>query len=317
MGLRMNRWGCIALLVALLSTANASANRFSEFTVHSVVVVRDSLAGLVWQKTIATTKTWEQALAHCEGSPAAGRGDWRLPNKKELSTLVDFSASNPASSFPEMSNATFWSSTPYKGDLAKAWYVRFSDGRIYREAKTTEYSVLCVRTPLRDNGNGTIRDSARGITWTKCAVGQTFDPPSNTCTGNATGVKYCETDDNTCNDGVAGGLVSSGPLFDACDTSNSAGHTDWRVPTIQELRGLILCSNGHVVDGDYPAQCSDGSGDFTTPALDTSLFPNASSWYWSSASYVGSSGFAWNVTFNNGTTGNGSKSSTGSVLCVR
>ena len=52
-----------------------------------------------------------------------------------------------------------------------------------------------------------------------------------------------------------------------------------------ELKALIKCSNGDVVGGDYPARCSDGDGDFTTPAINTNLFSNfPNTWFWTSAS---------------------------------
>ena len=64
-------------------------------------------------------------------------------------------------------------------------------------------------------------------------------------------------------------------------TLNLCGYTDWRLPTKEELQG-ILASSG-------------------SPRIDTAWFPNTQeSFYWSSSPYVGNSDDAWNVNFVNG-----------------
>ena len=320
----MIKFAWIGLVLGLLIPGTSWADgRFTESTVHSTAIVTDSLTSLVWQKAATTDKTWEEALVYCEASTAGGTGDWRLPTKKELVSLVDFSTSSPASEFPELSSSTtyFWSSTTYKGAITKAWDTRFSDGRTYYSTKSDTQSALCVRSPLRDNGNGTITDSAKGITWMKCAQGMTFNADSNTCEDSNSTFQYCDAQDNSCNGGVSGNLLDGGgnsEAWDTCNTSEFAGHTDWRVPTKEELKGLISCSNGHVVDGDYPARCSDDDGDFTTPAIDTTLFSNfPNTYFWTSASYVDNSFYAWSVGFNYGTIYGRSKDLSRSVVCVR
>jgi hypothetical protein len=320
----MIKFAWIGLVFGLLVPGTSWADgHFTESTVHSAAIVTDSLTGLIWQKAAATDKTWEEALAYCEASTAGGTGDWRLPTKKELVSLVDFATSSPASEFPDISSSTtyFWSSTTYKGAITKAWGTRFSDGRTYYSTKSESQPALCVRSPLRDNSNGTITDSAKGITWMKCAQGMTFNAESNTCEGSNSTFQYCDWNNNSCNGGVSDGLLDGGgnsEAWDTCNTLEFAGHTDWRVPTKEELGGLISCSNGHVVDGDYPARCSDGDGDFTTPAIDTSLFSNFSStWFWTSASYADNSLGAWHVYFFDGNVYGYLKDTSRSVVCVR
>lgn len=60
--------------------------------------------------------TWKDALAAAqEQSEFAGKDDWRLPNIKELSTIVEYSCYDPAidlASFPDTPSAVFWSNTP-------------------------------------------------------------------------------------------------------------------------------------------------------------------------------------------------------------
>lgn len=121
-------------------------------------IVTDSTTGLIWQKNYraysandASTKTtWQQALQYCEALEYAGYNDWRLPNKNELASLLDFSKSSaPYSYFPGgITSGNFWTSTTFSA-YAKdgyAWRVDFSTGFVEGNTKTgTMYSVICVR----------------------------------------------------------------------------------------------------------------------------------------------------------------------------
>ncbi|MBT3278210.1 MAG: DUF1566 domain-containing protein [Phycisphaerales bacterium] len=53
--------------------------------------ISDNATGLIWtQKTSAKSMDWPAALKYAEGRSFAGQSDWRLPNIKELQTLVDY-----------------------------------------------------------------------------------------------------------------------------------------------------------------------------------------------------------------------------------
>lgn len=54
--------------------------------------VMDQATGLMWQKADSSgALNWEEALAYAENLELAGYRDWRLPNAKELHSLVDYS----------------------------------------------------------------------------------------------------------------------------------------------------------------------------------------------------------------------------------
>lgn len=56
--------------------------------------ITDNATNLTWmQSDSGSGMNWEAALAYCEGSSAAGYDDWRLPNVKELQSIVDYSRS--------------------------------------------------------------------------------------------------------------------------------------------------------------------------------------------------------------------------------
>ncbi|KJR41397.1 protein of unknown function DUF1566 [Candidatus Magnetoovum chiemensis] len=90
----------------------------------SETVVKDLNTGLMWQQDNAVQSgadyqfTWQEALSYCESLSLAGYSDWRLPNVKELQSIVDYTNSDPAIdtsvfTFNETSGAVsyFWSST--------------------------------------------------------------------------------------------------------------------------------------------------------------------------------------------------------------
>ena len=117
---------------------------FESTTVNSNVIVTDTETGLTWQKTYSTDKkTWQEALDYCENLNYAGT-DWRLPNKNELMSLVNYEKSI-ASNFPGISNNQFWSSSTNANNIAYAWSVSFSSGYAYSTDKSDTYYVRCIR----------------------------------------------------------------------------------------------------------------------------------------------------------------------------
>lgn len=115
-------------------------------------IVRDSVTGLVWQKTYKdNVKTFADALSTCENLEYAGKSDWRLPNKNELASLTNYGKYHPASDFPEMPNRSFRTSSsdakksPTTDDWKNAWYVTFYDGIVNFGGKSNSDIVRCVR----------------------------------------------------------------------------------------------------------------------------------------------------------------------------
>ncbi len=56
----------------------------------------EGLSGTTCQTGSAHTFTWANALVYAEASTFANHADWRLPNVKELSTLVEDCRTSPA-----------------------------------------------------------------------------------------------------------------------------------------------------------------------------------------------------------------------------
>jgi uncharacterized protein DUF1566 len=56
--------------------------------------ISDKATGLMWQKDDNKKgMDWEEALSYAENTELAGYSDWRLPNAKELQSIVDYSRS--------------------------------------------------------------------------------------------------------------------------------------------------------------------------------------------------------------------------------
>lgn len=66
----------------------------NDFQDNSDGTITDNETGLMWmQDDNGEGVTWEEALAYAEGFEFAGYSDWRLPNVKELQSIVDYTRS--------------------------------------------------------------------------------------------------------------------------------------------------------------------------------------------------------------------------------
>ncbi|MGD9971511.1 MAG: alpha/beta fold hydrolase [Desulfatirhabdiaceae bacterium] len=229
-----------------------------------------------------------------------GHSDWRLPTIKELAFIVDRSIPYPGPTihtayFPNTAASWYWSSTTYANHTNYAWSVYFFYGYDDYGNKTNSNYVRAVRggqsgsfgnsvigsfetanTPaiqnaepaggFVDNGDGTVTDSSTGLTWQQ-------ETPDNAMTWK-NALAYCE------------GL-------------SLGGHSDWRLPTINELRSLV----------DYSRY---------NRAINTTYFPDtAASWYWSSTTYASNTYLAWFVDFSYGYGNKYNKSNNYYVRAVR
>lgn len=252
--------------------------------------VTDYNTGLMWQKqTDNNTYNWYQAAGAydvtynsnskdvCGELALGGHADWRLPTKKELLTIVDYSVSNPGPTidpahFPHTHASAHWTSTAYVHSPDYAWYVGFYDGSAYGNDYWEDFVtyVRCVRggqsqASFSDNLNGTVTDSNTGLIWAQ---------------------------------GEAGSMVWDAALS-YCEGLDLVGRTDWRLPNIKELESLTDDMGYDIaIDTTFfsDAQASD---------------------YWSSTTRAQFPGYAWGVNFGFGYVGHlDKKSYSPYVRCV-
>ncbi len=131
-------------LLLLMMAANASGALVN----NGDGTVTDSATGLMWQQATQGEMSWESALAYCESLVLANHGDWRLPNRNELQSLVDYSSYKPSintTCFPDTAAAGYWSSTTYASNSGSAWLVYFYYGLVSYNYKSSSYYVRAVR----------------------------------------------------------------------------------------------------------------------------------------------------------------------------
>ncbi len=110
-------------------------------------IIYDKNTNLQWQYKIDSKKTWQSAIDYCENLVIDDYDDWRLPNKKELASIVDFTKYNPAldKAFDSISSEAFWTSTTYANELSWAWVINFYSGVESFSGKNGYQYVRCVR----------------------------------------------------------------------------------------------------------------------------------------------------------------------------
>jgi hypothetical protein len=223
--------------------------------------VTDNLTGLIWeQKNEANdplTYTYNDAAAYCENLSLGGFDDWRMPSRKEYSTILNLGRLSPSldtTYFPFFirTNPTdiyYWTSSDYHDDPSQSWIMQLSFGIIDKGAKVSLYKVRCVRgTPdpaasYTANGNGTVTDNVTGMMWEQKTDDGGNRDKDNTYTWKDA-LAYCEN------------LVLG-------------SFSDWRLPNPKELERLVDLST-------------------SSPAIDTSLFLHTSNgYYWTSSTCVG------------------------------
>ncbi len=138
----------ILLLTILFSMMNMTAV-MADFRDNGDGTVSDTATGLMWQKATHGRVNWEAAITYCETLTHASYDDWRLPNRNELQSLVDYSRyPGPVIdiSFPPGTvGSVYWSSTTYAYSSENAWYVEFSSGAPSIQIKSYTYYVRAVR----------------------------------------------------------------------------------------------------------------------------------------------------------------------------
>jgi len=131
----------------------------ADFTDNTDGTVTHLKTGLMWKQCAeglsgagcatggSTFMTWSAALS-AAATPFAGYSDWRLPNQKELRSIVETGCYNPninETAFPATPSAGFWSSTAYASLPAFAWVVFFSSGDSSASSKADSHYVRLVR----------------------------------------------------------------------------------------------------------------------------------------------------------------------------
>ena len=241
-------------------------------------MVKDNHTGLIWEVKSPDpgdvnfkedTYIWQDVqevyIANMNKQNYGGFGDWRLPNREELRSMVNYDGDIPAAErtyFPHCLPTFYWSTDSYGSNPAFKWGIYFAYGCAICYSKNNLYHVRAVRSgyhkafgdsalyAFEDNGDGTITDLNTGLMWRKDE-----SPEMNW----EDALHYCET-------------------------LSLARYSDWRLPHIKELATLLDLS------------CKDSTWFHKT------FFPNVKTlplgFYWASTTHGDS--FGWGINFQFG-----------------
>ena len=108
------------------------------------------LGNLEWQdnpQAKSTQLNWSDANKYCKELNLTSKDDWRLPNIKELQSIVDINRYNPAikSGFKNVTSSGYWASSQSISSAKYSWNVYFKNGGTDYYSQSNEYYVRCVR----------------------------------------------------------------------------------------------------------------------------------------------------------------------------
>lgn len=132
--------------------------RFIAKTIDTHKIVIDRATGLIWPAegtdlgfNSSSSDTWANAIAYANGLDFAGFEDWRLPNVKELLSLLDYGKIEPCIdgdfftiTYPD----DYWTSTSVLSDTSNAFAVDLIDGGVVMLNKMLTKRIVCVRGGL-------------------------------------------------------------------------------------------------------------------------------------------------------------------------
>jgi hypothetical protein len=171
--------------------------------------VTDNATGLTWmQSDSGAGMNWSDALAYCEALDFAGATDWRLPNVKELQSIVDYSLSPDTTNSAAIDlifNVTaitneagqtdypfFWSSTTHANSAGGGTFAAyFSFGRAmgYMNSWIDVHGAGAQRSDPKTGsaseypqGHGPQGDAIRVLNYVRCVRGGNATVTAN---GNA------------------------------------------------------------------------------------------------------------------------------------
>lgn len=225
----------LLFLVFVVPLAQAATTPTADFTDNGDGTVTHKTTGLTW-KRCAEGMTWTGST--CSGTAQTyswsqlndlSAGGWRLPRIDELVTIVESENFAPAintSIFPNTPQSSFWSASTYAGDSTNAWFVNFKDGsngtwltripkysvRLVRGGQSIDSSGLYTPTSdFSDNGDGSITHKKTGLTWKRCAEGQTW----------------------------TGSTCSEAAKKHGWSAASALSSSSWRLPTQNELLTIV------------------------------------------------------------------------------
>ena len=272
--------------------------------------VLDKLTGLVWSRNTSIAEfpyNWHEALefvARMNSACQFGFSDWRLPNRRELRSLISHQTQRPAlpegHPFANVFASWYWSSTTAAAHPGHAWYVNLDGGRMFYGGKDQAYMIW----PVRGSGNGVLPRTGQRLCYdesdqvTECdKTGQDgeyrkgmpwpeprFESHTHGVLDRLTNLLWRHTAE------LAAGPVRWNEALTLIIKLNAEGtSTSWRLPNINELESLVDCaSHQPALPAHHP-------------------FVEVQDIYWSSTTSLYEPDWAWALYMDKGAVGVGQK----------
>lgn len=289
--------------------------------------VLDHLTGRTWLRNANPAEFplfWDEAFDFVRSlnrRQLHGHAGWRLPNRRELFSLVSHACANPslpdAHPFTNVFNGYYWSASTCRQHPRQAWYVHMGGGRVFKGMKNNAYLVWPVRGGIHDGrvkllqtGQRTCFDQEGDVS----DCGKTDQDGAIRAGAPWPQKRFVMHGDRAATDAATGlmwhrqGALTPDPLdwagalstVDGLNSIEFAGFSDWRLPNIIELESLCH------LDRYGPA------------VVEPDVFDTVHDAYWSGTTSVYDPGYAWVFYTEDGNIGVGYKARPSfHVLAVR
>lgn len=206
----------------------------NDFVDNQDGTISDLATGLTWEQTDSGTGfNWAESLEYCEGLTNAGYDDWRLPNAKELHSIVDYSRSpdttqsaaiNPLFQTTAITNENgqtdypaYWTSTTHatsNGMDSAGVYISFGRAMGYMNGQWIDvHGAGAQRSDPKsgdpsqyETGHGPQGDAVRINNYIRCVRGGTAALDTD---GDSSGSRSALTNENSSNS-TGTGINNSG-----------------------------------------------------------------------------------------------------------
>lgn len=286
----------------------------SRFFVNNETVI-DTKTGLMWTRNASLfdfPMSWNEALdtiKELNHSDLYGNRDWKLPNRKELFSLISHETINPSipvgHPFTNIFTGYYWTSSSCARLPNQAWYIHLGGARVFKGMKYGSYMAWPVRIAENYNNSRVFQSGQQdcynenGIMIDCNNTGQDgefqsglnykrnrFTESTHYIFDMATGLTWSK------NANIYREMVDWRSAFDLVLQMNREwkyGHNDWRVPNIVELESITDMGRH-------------------SPALPTDhLFIDVKDFYWSSTTSMYDMSYAWSLYMIDGAIGVGHK----------
>jgi hypothetical protein len=277
--------------------------------------VTDNRTGLVWQRVNSAAMVWTSAASYCDSLVLGGQSDWRLPNIKELYSLIDFDG------YTGIMSDMYYSWTPaywklyidgsYDTTNTTATFIqeygnattggRILDGQVW--TSTDPVGTVMSNQDSATGGNfcdGRIKSYPKTSSkFVRCVRGTTtygvnsFSITDNgdTVTDSSTGLVWTRAYSNDTAEfpsvlslGLGNGSMDWEDALYFCENLSYAGYTDWKLPDAKELHSIVLnpsSSSLPAIDTNYFELAAVQFPNYCTGGTFTS-FP----YFWTSTSHM-------------------------------